>query len=116
MNRILILFTLFILFGCAATNPLTSNSMKIERGFTKEQVVSILDMPLDKQFHGKDEAWQYCSTGFSTDSFLIVWFYDERVTGMQTYKNNVGVGMCTSFFKTIRWEDAPDRSIEFRLR
>ena len=89
--------------------------MKIEKGFSKEEVISEIGMPQNKQFHGRDEAWQYCSMGFSVDDHLIVWFYDGHVTGMQTYIVTTGVGMCRDF-KTIRWEDAPDRSIEFRLR
>ena len=74
--------------------------------------------PKDRQFQGKSEAWQYCATdysGFGADQYIVVWFYEGKVFGMTSYKNHM-VGNCESFFRTIKWEDAPDRSIEFRNR
>ena len=91
--------------------------MGIDPGATKEEVRSILGVPQDRQFKGKQEAWQYCNTGLVNDTFLIVWFFDGKVTGMNTYKDSVGdIGFCTSHFKSIKWEDAPDSTIEIRNR
>lgn len=104
--------------GCGG-GALVKRSTSVNQGDTKEHVLSILGPPGDRQFNGKDEAWQYCRTGMSTDQFVVVWLYDGRVTGVTTYKkgSDAGyIGDCSQGFQTIRWEDAPDRTIEIRHR
>jgi hypothetical protein len=109
---------LFIFTSCGG-GALLRQSLMVDRGYTKKQVIEVLGPPGDRQFKGDDEAWQYCRTGISTDQFVIVWLYRGTVTGVTTYKagSNAGyVGDCSQGFKTIRWENAPDRTIEFRYR
>jgi hypothetical protein len=73
--------------------------------------------PQNTQFSGKNEAWQYCQTEFVNDSFVVVWFYDGQVTGLNTYRDSAGdMGFCSSHFRSINWEDAPDFSVEVRSR
>jgi len=104
-----------ILPGCA-TQVLT-DSIAIDHGATKKQVLEIMGSPNDRQFLGKDEAWQYCNTGFVNDSFVVVWFYDGRVTGTTSYKDSVGnIGFCDSHIRSVYWDDKPDVSVEFRNR
>lgn len=104
--------------GCGSGTALLKSSLQVERGHSKEQVTGILGVPGDRQFNGDDEAWQYCRTGMNTDQFVVVWFYQGRVTGVTTYRLGLGsyVGSCTQGYKTVRWEDAPDRTIEIRAR
>jgi hypothetical protein len=106
---------LLTLSACGSSQLMTE-SLKISQGQTKDEVLSLLGPPGNRQFQGKDEAWQWCSTGMSTDDFLVVWFYDGYVTGITTYKNSIGFGSCDQFYRTVRWEDAPDRTIEIRKR
>lgn len=115
MRKIIAILSLTIFFGCTNTK-LASKANAIEPGQTKEQVLKILGTPGDKQFNGKDQAWQYCSTGIGGDKYVVVWFYDATVTGMTTYTNNVGEGNCDKFYKRIDWQSAPDRTIEIRNR
>jgi hypothetical protein len=74
--------------------------------------------PKNRQFSGANEAWQYCATdmaGFAGDQFVLIWLYDNRVTGLETYTNSL-VGTCETFFRQVSFEDAPDATIELRKR
>jgi len=103
------------LYGCGGAQ-LMNDSLKINAGQNKDEVIKILGAPGNRQFNGKDEAWQWCATGMSTDDFLVVWFYDGIVTGITTYKNSYGIGSCDQFYRTVNWQDAPDRTYEIRNR
>ena len=111
------LATLFIIIGCTPLQ-LRKNSLNISHGQTKQEVLKFLGPPGNRQFQGKHEAWQWCETdysGFAGDDYLIVWFFESKVTGISTYKNTL-YGSCEKFYRTIRWEDAPDQTIEIRNR
>ena len=49
------------------------------------------------------------------DEYLIVWLANNQVVETQRYENAYSIGMCSSY-KTINWEDAPDKIIEIRER
>lgn len=102
----------------AACGSLEKQSVLINPGDTKEKVLSIMGTPGDRQFRGKDEAWQYGRTGagFGYHDFRIIWFYDGKVTGLTSYKDHTPATSASAHFKAIRWEDAPDRTIELRVR
>jgi hypothetical protein len=112
-------FTILILFiGCVAPHIVMSKSIGINQGQSKDEVLKIMGNPGNRQFKGNNEAWQWCETdqvGFSGDDYVVVWFYDGKVTGVTTYKNTQ-IGNCEMFFRTINWEDAPDKIIEHRIR
>lgn len=110
------LFILTTFISCGATQVLSNKQNQISFGQSQDEVVNILGIPGNKQFQGKDEAWQYCKTGFTSDSFVVVWFYDGKVTGLSSYGGYYGEGNCAKFFKTVNWQDAPDRTIEIRNR
>lgn len=82
--------------------------MQINPGTTKREVMSILGMPGDRSFKGKGEAWQYCSTGFSHDKYITVWFYEGIVYGLTSYVKADAVGICTQTFSNVDWGQAPD--------
>jgi hypothetical protein len=111
-----VLITMFCLAGCSG-GQLMKKSVQIEPGYSKSEVLAILGSPENRQFRDDDEAWQYCETeaGFGHDDFVLVWFHKGQVTGINTYKNQQ-FGPCSAFFRTIRWEDAPDGTIEIRPR
>jgi hypothetical protein len=50
----------------------------------------------------------------SVTDFRIIWFYDGKVTGIMSYKDHTPGTSASAHFKPIRWEDAPDRTIEIR--
>lgn len=111
-NIILVLIFSIILSGCVTVS---SKSIHINPGQSKDNVLSIMGNPESRQFHKKQEAWQYCSTGFVSDDYIIVWFENNIVTGLNSYKKYYN-GACSSFFKSVNWEKAPDTTIEFRSR
>ena len=112
-----ILFFIFVFFLSGCATQVMTDSIAINHGSTKNDVLNIMGPPNDRQFQGKDEAWQYCNTGFVNDSFVVVWFHDGKVTGTNSYKDSVGnIGFCDSHIRTINWEDKPNISIEIRSR
>ena len=113
--RIAILFVLASLAGCA-TNPIMEKAARIKPGTSVDDLRQFMGEPQDRQFRGKNEAWQYCSTGAFADEYVLVWISGGAVSGMQTYRNTTGTGFCESFFRTVNWEHAPDRTIEIRQR
>lgn len=113
-SPIFLLLAIFALSGCGT---LAKKAVFINHGDSKERVLELMGPPSDRQFEGRNEAWQYCETdaGITHDDFRIVWFYDGSVTGLTSYKSS-RFGVCSAFFKSIRWENAPDHTIEIRER
>jgi len=102
----------------SACGSLEKKTVLINPGDTKERVLSIMGTPGDRQFRGKDEAWQYGQTGagFGYHDYRVIWFYDGKVTGITSYKNYTPASSAAAHFQQIRWEEAPDRTIEIRQR
>jgi len=102
----------------SACGSLEKKAMSINPGDSKDRVLSVMGPPGDRQFNGKDEAWQYGQTGagFGYHDFRVVWFYDGKVTGLTSYKDYTPASSAAAHFKPIRWEDAPDHTIEIRQR
>lgn len=103
-----------VLVACTSADT-EAGRLAIAPGQTRDAVASLMGPPADRQFMGKEEVWQYCSTNMFVDDFLAVWFYDGRVAGMQSYKNTEG-GDCTRYMRDVNWETAPDAIIELRNR
>jgi hypothetical protein len=105
------------MFLCAC-GSLEKKTVLINPGDDKQKVLSIMGPPGDRQFRGKHEAWQYGKTGagFGYHDFRIIWFYDGKVTGITSYKDYTPATSASAHFKPIRWEDAPDQTIEIRQR
>ncbi len=110
--QFIFMIILITFYGCATS--ITKKSVMINPGQSKAEVLEIFGTPENRQFQGKDEAWQYCQTGWGTDEYVVIWFYDGKVTGITTYKSSAPTIDCTENFKTIKWEDAPDHTIEIR--
>ena len=107
----LLIFAGFIFSGCSTTGSVSdmqAKSMQIHPGSTKDEVMSILGMPGDRSFNSKGEAWQYCSTGFSHDKYMTVWFYEGIVHGLTSYTRTDVMGICTQTFSSVDWGQAPD--------
>jgi hypothetical protein len=107
------IFLAFCLHGCGT---LDGKTVLIDAGDTKKEVLKLMGPPQDRQFEQAQEAWQYCvsGAGFGYNDHKIIWFNEGLVTGITSYKTTRSG--CTGAFKTIRWEEAPDFSIETRER
>jgi len=95
---------------------ITANQHKIEKGMLAAQVLNLLGTPCNRQFNGQDEAFQYCySTMLDVNTvdnhYVVVLLYKGAVTGMTSY-DEVSENLCTSYFRTIKWDDAPQNTIE----
>jgi hypothetical protein len=114
--RTTVLFTIFLLI--AACGTLDKKAVLIDLGNSKEQVLKIMGPPDDRQFQGKYEAWQYCQTGagFGYHDYRIFWFYDGKITGVNSYKSSRPASSCVTDIKPINWDEAPDITIEVRER
>lgn len=118
MKYLVGVFLMLLLQACASQSPLLQNSASIKPGISVAELRQVMGEPKNRQFKGKNEAWQYCSTdysGFEADHFILIWLFDGVVSGMQTYRNTQ-YGTCESFFRTVNWEDAPDTLVEIRHR
>ena len=115
MKKLLLMVCLITALLSCGTSGLSRKSVLIEPGMSKKEVLAILNTPGNRQFQDNSEAWQYCSTGISSDKYYIVWFTNGKVTGLTTY-TGYGEGMCSQFYKSINWEDRPDKTIEIRHR
>lgn len=88
----------------------------ISQGDSKEQVIKVMGAPEDRQFKDKSEAWQYGSiAAIGICEYTVVWFENGTVTGLNSYRNSSVMG-CRVGLKSIKWEDAPNKVIEFRDR
>jgi hypothetical protein len=113
--RLAIFAVVVLLASCA--NRAVNDANAIEPGASKQEVTNQLGPPQNRQFNARQEAWQYCQTEFVNDSFVVVWFLDGRVTGVNTYRDSINdIGFCSSHFKSVNWEEAPDAAIEIRHR
>lgn len=94
----------------------TLNVAAVKVGDTKDHVSRALGAPVDRQSRGSLEAWQYCvsGAGFGWNDHRIVWFQGDRVTGVNSYRSNV-TG-CEGGLREVRWEQAPDATVEIRVR
>ena len=103
------------LAGCGG---LEKKASLVNVGDDKTHVTSVMGTPDDRQMQGKNEAWQYCQTGagFGYHDHRVSWFFDGRVTGMNSYRSTQPGTSCMSGMREIRWEDAPDVTVEVRGR
>jgi hypothetical protein len=108
------LFLGFLLAGCATVSPAFN---EINAGNSRSEVIAKVGQPENRQFRGKNEAFQYCTTGtsFGVSTYNIIWFFDGKVTGVNSYSLQ-RASSCSGHFKMIDWEDAPDKVIEIRDR
>ena len=114
-NTILAVALAVFLTGCGS---LEKKTLLLNLGDTKEQVLAVMGPPDDRQLKGRDEAWQYCQTGagFGYHDYRTVWFFQGKVTGINSYKSSRPASSCLTDIKPIKWEEASNTTIEIRRR
>ena len=77
-------FTLIAASLLTACGSLERKSIMLNVGDSKEQVLSVMGTPDDRQLQGENEAWQYCQTGagFGYHDYRTIWFFRGKVTGI----------------------------------
>ena len=115
MKKIIYVLAMITLVGCGS---LGKKSIMINNGDTKAAVIKIMGTPDDRQLKGRNEAWQYCQTGagFGYHDYRIFWFYNGKVTGVNSYKSSRPASSCMTDIRQVNWENAPDITLEVRNR
>ena len=96
------------------------NAFSLSPGMTKDEVISSLGgLPAQNEFNDNVEEWHYCKTGWSSDSYVAIYFIDGRVNAMRQYErhgdNGGGGGNCKMFIKSGDYNE-PDEIREYRIR
>ena len=85
-----------------------SQSSKVTGGMTPDEVRDIMgDEPILTELDRNVEEWHYCKTGFP-DTYLAIFFVDNKVSAKTFYTQNVGVGDCSLFVKTGDYKVPPE--------
>lgn len=102
----------------SACGSLQKKATLLNLGDTKEQVLSVMGPPDDRQLNGENEAWQYCQTGagFGHHDYRVIWFQRGKISGINSYKSSRPASSCVTDIRPIKWEDAPNTTIEIRSR
>lgn len=114
MKFTVVVILAMLISACATVNE---QFITINPGDSRQSVLEKMGPPDDRQFRGKNEAFQYCTTGtsFGKSTFNVILFYDGQVTGANTY-TVTHAASCMGHFKPIKWENVPDNTIEIRQR
>ena len=102
----------------AACGNLERKAAMLNLGDSKEQVLTAMGAPDDRQLKGDYEAWQYCQTGagFGYHDYRTIWFQNGKITGINSYKSSRPASSCVTDIRPIKWEEAPNTTIEIRKR
>jgi hypothetical protein len=112
------MLALALAVSLVACGSLEKKAVLLNVGDAKEKVLAIMGPPDDRQLKGQDEAWQYCQTGagFGYHDYRTVWFFEGKVTGINSYKSSRPASSCITDIKPIKWEEAPNTTLEIRRR
>jgi hypothetical protein len=113
-----IAFAVAAAVAIAGCGSLETKAALVNVGDTKEAVLDRMGAPIDRQTYGQMEAWQYCQTGagFGYHDYRIVWFDAGIVSGLNSYKSTRPGTSCQADLQQVRWEEAPDATVEVRAR
>ncbi len=102
-----------LLMGCATITGSSLNQLvnKIGLGDSRERVLEILGSPGNRSFRGNQEALQYCTLGFFTDSFYTIWLRNSVVESVTNYDR--WYGLCS--FREVDWGQAPREKIDIDI-
>ena len=97
---------MLLFIGCAGFNDLNWTtqdlylSAKIRSGMTTDEVLAIMGDPIFSELDRKVEEWHYCTTGSGNgDSFVALFFVDNKIIAKKQYKTHEGLGSCEHFVK-----------------
>ena len=76
--------------------------------------MAVMGTPGNRQLQGLNEAWQYRKMRVGGFNFAVIWFYNGSVTGITDYTQYGSSLSGATDYKRIRWEDAPNFSLEIR--
>lgn len=105
IRKIILLLLLLTASGCASVSH---DTLKLEPGMSKQQIISIMGEPTDRSFRGTDEAWQYQDVaGFGQCEYVTVWIAQEKLVGVSSRRGSSIAG-CGLGSRPIDWRDFPN--------
>ena len=119
MRYLLLVIVGLVAVGCTTTGSVSKvreKALQVSPGDPKGKVIEVLGTPGDRSFLGSSEAWQYCSTGWSSDTYVTVWFTNGKVTGLTSKNASIVDGFCSGRFPEVDWGQRPaDKKIQINL-
>jgi hypothetical protein len=118
MNYRFFAMATLLAFSLSACGSLEKKSSLLNLRDTKAQVLTAMGPPDDRQLKGNNEAWQYCQTGagFGYHDYRVIWFESGKISGINSYKSSRAGSSCVTDIRPIKWEDAPNTTVEIRNR
>lgn len=112
-KSLLFLVISIFLSGCGS---ITNNSLNLEPGMSKQQVIKILGTPDTRSFKGLSEAWQYSEVvGYGQCSYLTAWFRNSKLISLTSRKGSSVAG-CGLGSREVDWGQMPKPSLDLNIR
>lgn len=128
MNKAFALFCATVAMSVPMTSlAVTYTQQPIEKavglreGMSETEVISVLGMPVIRDFQGKGATLQWCRTGyldssFPLDRYVIGFFYENKLVGIRNYQGGKGDrGDCSILYRQIEWTPS-DRVINYKFK
>jgi hypothetical protein len=106
VRLLLIGLSSLVLVSCATSPSILKQSMLIEPGMSKAEVVDILGAPRNRSFRDNVEVLQFCRTGNLADEYVNVWLLNGTVKALTNYKDTSGF-LCGDEMREVDWGQAP---------
>lgn len=109
-----------VFFASCGVQQNLSSSFRLTPGMSKKDVEKIMGMPVKSDFKKNVVEWHYCKTGFYSDEFISLFFFDGKLVEKLNYSVTIAdtrgvTGSCENFIKMGNYRE-PDRVIELRMR
>lgn len=117
--RILLCIICLTILSCGVRQNLAISN-RLSPGMTKSEVEEIMGIPAKSDFKLNVEEWHYCKTGFDSDEFLALFFYNDKLIEKLNYTVTIAdtrgaYGSCSKFIKMGNYRE-PDKIIELRMK
>jgi hypothetical protein len=112
MKSVLIVTILVILSGCTSLDRQTLN---LDPGMTKEQVVKIMGVPDRRSFRDNDEALQYQGViGYGQCIYITTWFKDGVLIAV-TDRRGTSIAGCGLGSREVDWGQMPTPNLNINV-
>ena len=112
MRKLSIAILALLLISCGT---MTKNSMTLEPGMSKHDVIQVLGVPDGRSFRGEDEALQYQEiAGYGQCSYITVWLSKSKLLAV-TNRNGASIAGCGLGSKEVDWGQMPRNRIDVNI-
>ena len=105
MKVVILGFFILLLGACTSIDE---NNMKLTKGMSKAEVLSIMGEPDQRSFNGDKEALQFQGIiGYGQCIYVTAWFYNDVLVGT-TDRRGASIAGCGLGSKEVDWLNMPD--------